>query len=350
MKYLLFVLSLFISLPIAAQHWAAIGKFNHGIVSFFNDTIDDKLYLAGGFSMFNSDTIPGVGSWNGTNFNTFGCGIGWDCTSSIIPDGFYPGVMGVTRYDNDIYVAGAFTIASGVTVNSITRWNGSNWESFGRGLKSKDGSLGIANGIKVINNDLYVFGVFDSIDGIPVNSVAKYNGINWSAVNNFPLISSITGGVNMIYDVAIYNNELYVCGNFYSYALGIYRITKWDGTNWVSVGNGIRGSVVDVRKMLVYKNELIVAGRFSKSVDPNNPGENIGKWNGTQWTELGTGTDDIIDDIKIQHDTLYACGAFSHAGGIPADEIARWDGTKWCGYGTHFDNVVGALEFYRDTL
>jgi hypothetical protein len=258
----------------------------------------------------------------------------------------------MNRYNNDIFVAGSFTHAGGCMVNGLTKWDGNVWTKFGSGLKTSDGNSGIGLCLKEIDNTLYLGGVFDSIDGVACHSLAKFNGTGWSSVNNFPLFSITPGYINWVYDIELYNNELYVCGNFYNYPqMTIDHIAKWDGTNWVNVGNGIHGGIRDARKMVVFKNELVVAGRFSKSVNPTNPGENIGKWNGTQWSELGSGTDDIIDDMKVKDGNLYICGAFSTAGGISAHNLARWDGSKWCGFGNTINyGIITSLDFLNDTL
>lgn len=351
MKCLKFILLFLIIEPVTAQNWAGIGEFNHGVFSLSTDAVSDELYLIGGFSLFNSDTIGGIGRWNGSTVTTFGCGVDWDCITHILPDGFYPQVNGITRYNADIYITGFFNTAGNKTVNSIARWDGTSWYNIGTGLKGIDGNKGGGIGLKLINNELYVFGGFDSVAGIAANSIAKYDGSNWNAVHNFPVIPTDIGAKNRINDISYYNNELYVCGNLNNLPIGtIFNIVKWDGTNWISVGSGIRGSIVFVNKMLVYHNELIVAGLYSKNDDPNNPGNNIAKWDGNQWSELGEGVDGAIHDMKVHNDTLYVCGAFKHASGIPADGIAKWDGSKWCGFGTTFDNTVGTLEFYRDTL
>ena len=132
--------------------------------------------------------------------------------------------------------------------------------------------------------------------------------------------------------------------------MGIFKIARWNGVAWKGVGHGVRGSTADVNKMSVFRDELVVAGRFSKSDDPENPGENIAKWDGVKWTELGEGVDDAVWDIRVYDDNLYSCGFFMHAGGINAGQIARWDGANWCGLGTSFDIPLTSLEFYRDTL
>ncbi len=349
MKYLLIVLFFFISVSITAQNWAVTFNLDNPVSTFYEDSSSDELFFGGSFSHINNETIVGIAKWNGSSISTLGCGVEWDCITpgpvSTLP------VNGIIRFSNQIYVIGNFTKAGNKTVNGITYWNGINWENFGTGLKMGDGTHGIGIRLKIINSELYICGVFDSIEGISANSIGKYDGSNWSAVHNFPVIPTDIGAKNRINDIAFYNNELYVCGNLNNLPIGtIFNIVKWDGADWVSVGGGIRGSIVFVNKMLVYNNELIVAGLFSKNDDPNNPGNNIAKWDGIQWSELGEGVDGMIHDMKVYKDTLYVCGAFKHAGGVPADGIAKWDGSKWCGFGTTFDNVVNTLDFYHDTL
>jgi trimeric autotransporter adhesin len=351
MRNLIIIISIFISFPIAAQNWAAIGKFNNSISTFYVNQSTEELYIGGSFCYFNSDTMVGMAKWNGTNMSTLGCGIEWDCIPAQV-SGYTNPVYAMIRFDNNIFVTGSFLHAGGKIVNGIAKWDGNNWIKFGTGLKTTDGNPGIGLCLKEIDGTLYLGGVFDSINGIACHSLAKFDGSYWSPVNNFPVFWIYSNYPNWVYDIEKYNNELYVCGNFDNYPLmTISYITKWDGTNWVNVGNGINGGIIDARKMVVYKNELVVAGRFSKTVNPTNPGENIGKWNGTQWSELGSGTNDIIDDMKVKDGNLYICGAFSTAGGIPAHNLARWDGSKWCGFGNTLNyGIITSLDFLNDTL
>jgi hypothetical protein len=333
-----------------AQYWAELGKFNNGILTFYNDSISDELFIGGGFCYYNTDTLVGLAKWDGHNMSTLGCGIEWDCITTGLA-GNVASPTGIIRYKDNIFVTGGFDKAGNKTVNGITMWDGSNWNNFNSGLKNSTGTMGIGLGLKVINDTLYLYGVFDSIGGVHANSLAKFDGYNWTAVNNLPsFIIPSSMGSNSIFDIEYYKNELYACGNFYNTSMDIYNIIKWNGLNWVSVGNGIRGSMINLNKMLVYKDKLIVAGMFTKDQYAGNPGDYISSWDGTQWVDMVSGVDDIVKDIKVHNDMLYACGTFEHAGGIAADRIARWDGTKWCRYGSTFDNVINTLDFYHDTL
>lgn len=349
MKMVLIMLSLFISMPIAAQNWAAIGVFNRGLTTFYEDTLADEMYIGGNFTYFDSDTLVGISRWDGISMTTLGCGIEWDCLNPGMAD-YTPPVNGIMRFNGNTFVTGGFSKAGGLSVDGLAEWDGTQWRGFGTGLQIWDGSMGIGFGLNVIDNELYVFGVFDSVSGNQCNSCAKWNGINWNPIHDLPLISPNSGGINRIYSIVQYSNDLYCGGVFHNDSMEIYNITKWNGSDWVSVGDGIRGGMIYINEMLVYHNDLIVAGMFTKEQNALNPGNYIAKWNGTQWSELGDGLDGVVWDMKINNDELYVCGAFQHAGGIDADKIAKWDGTKWCGFGTSIDNVVNTIGFYHDSL
>jgi len=84
---------------------------------------------------------------------------------------------------------------------------------------------------------------------------------------------------------------------------------------------------------------LYVAGQFSGAggIAVNN----VAKWNGTNWSPLGSGLTfpshgsagatamTVFDDGTGP--ALYVCGVFDHAGGAVANDIAKWDGTNWSG-------------------
>src|SRR5439155_9530868 len=64
---------------------------------------------------------------------------------------------------------------------------------------------------------------------------------------------------------------------------------------------------------------------------------NVARWNGTQWSALGSGTDGTVDALHTFDDgtggELYAAGEFTHAGGSLASCVAAWDGSSWSAVG-----------------
>jgi hypothetical protein len=346
---------------VRAQNWAPVGELNNGVYSLFGDSLQNVLYVGGTFGLFNEDTMASIFSWNGQFGSRLDCGMEWNCTDYINVTGG-PSVTDIVNYQGDIYVTGFFWFASGVQVNGLARWDGENWHAVNTGLKYGNRAgfgpgPGPGYGLRIINDELYVMGRFDSCAGVAANSIAKFNGIIWSAVNDFPLYNY--DSPNSISDVAAYNGELFVGGGFsdpndiMSYKNNIVRYKNGE---WSPVGKGIRGTFVSVELLEVFKDELYVGGMFQR-LDTVNPGNGIAKWNGTSWSEIGgsgLGNEGLphIFDMLVFQDKLYVVGDMRTAGGVPVKSIARWDGTNWCALsppGT-FPNTIIALGSYRDTL
>ncbi|MBV6461620.1 MAG: hypothetical protein HJHJAOHD_01750 [Flavobacteriales bacterium] len=358
-KIILVTLIAFTTTLAAAQNWAAVGAVSNGVHTLYTDTIDDVLYIGGEFKMLNGDTVFGIVKYDGSNFYRMGCGFEWDCTTTSIGNLFAPtsGARNIIRYNNDIYAVGNFTGINN-KYNCLARWDGSDWQPLGTGLKNEYGGPAAGVSLKVLNNELYVCGIgFDSCAGVPANGIAKYNGISWSAVHNIPRFKANQS--NYIYDMEIYNGDIYVSGNFYDSIGGdIWRIARWNGSQWVGVDGGMKGGIGGVNKMVVYKGLLYVAGVF-ESAGSNPHAKGIATWDGTKWENVGGGIyypwpmSMQIFDMKVYKDKLYIVGAFTSAGGKPIKYLASWDGTDWCGFGlsdTTFYNGINTFSFHKDTL
>jgi hypothetical protein len=335
-----------------SQNWAKVTDVSNAVYTLNTDTVEDVLYIGGPFTYLNGDTVFGIVKYDGTNYIRMGCGLEWDC--SFTPGGGNIVVRPnkVVRYNGDIYMTGNFTKSNNIKLNGLAKWDGSAWQAQGTGLKNGIYTA-MGTNLKVINNELYVCASnMDTCAGVPVNSIAKFNGTLWTDVHNFPKYN-----IGTVSDVEMYNGELYVGGNFYDSINGdIWRITKWSGSQWVSVGGGIKGGIAGVSKMLVYKGLLYVAGMF-ESAGTNTFAKGIATWDGTKWENVGGGIEyqwgARIFDMKVHNDKLYVVGGFDEAGGTPIREIAVWDGTNWCGFGVTDSTIDGAasvLGFYQDTM
>src|SRR5207247_587228 len=84
----------------------------------------------------------------------------------------------------------------------------------------------------------------------------------------------------------------------------------------------------------------------------------IARWNGiTQtWSSLGSGIDGRAGPMVVFDEDgngplpprLFVAGAFTTAGGIPAANIARWNGTSWSQLGGGTDDLIAALAVFDD--
>jgi Secretion system C-terminal sorting domain len=340
---IIFLFLIVLSWKMTAQslEWKTAGMpyYANDIRCIYNDTLTNNLYVSGTILATPTTTIQNerICMYDGSTWTAIGGTIGGQ-------------VMSVVKYNGDIIVAGYFTTINSIPFFSIARFDGTTWYPMG------NFDVEVYK-LKVINSDLYALGSFNSVDGIPAKRIAKWNGSVWSDVYGFSA-DTLDG---FLEDVAIYNGNTYLCGNFVNTTLGINHLAVYKGGAWQNVGGGILGGWTDLVKMAVYKNELHLAGSILKP--DGNVGHEIQKWNDTIWSEVGAGVKDLtggygfatILDMTIHNNELYVAGGFGYAGHVPAKLVAKWDGLKWCGLATKdlfstSTNPASAIGFYNDTL
>ncbi|MCF8456996.1 MAG: T9SS type A sorting domain-containing protein [Bacteroidales bacterium] len=337
----------------AQQNWEPIGpEFNRFIWSFYADTVDDLFYIGGEFSKMDTLIRRGIVSWDGVNFQPLGCGVEWDGDTLPSLNDYPHPVKSITRFGDDIIIAGSFDMVDGINVNSIAKWNGVAWDSLGNGLTGISGIVGSLSCLLVEGNYLYAGGIFHIAGQDTVNGLARWNGTNWSQVGDFGDFYCFSD--NNIYCMAYYKDELYI-GGLYRDSLDMpQKILRWDGTKWKGVDGGIVGISSIVWGMEVYKDELYVGGTFNKA--NGNIGDYIQKWDGTSWSEVGGGVSLLNNNLApvrrfhVFNDELWVAGDFDHVGGVPTNYIAKWNGLQWCSIGSNFDFPVLSMSSFRGDL
>ena len=337
MKRYIVLLLLLLSLITKGQNWTSLnGGTSYPVLSIFGDTINNKLYAAGLFDTIGGISANRIARWNGNS---------WDSMSA----GFL----------NVLLIRHAFTLYNGnlVTANNvfnfsrahIAKWDGVQWDSIGNNFICKPWDNFV--GVITLNNELYAYGVFDSINHIYYNSIAKWDGQNWISLG-FPY--RFTGDTPSILCLAMYNNELYAAGAFSDSNNQMVNIAKYDGNSWSIVGGGFHGPMDQVYDLEVYQNELYAAGEFK--ISDGNAFNYIARWNGTEWKDVGGGVTSAdnsqINDLLVLNNKLYAGGVFTEVGGIPATYLAAWNGTNWCGFGNTESNstTVGCMATINNDL
>ena len=107
--------------------------------------------------------------------------------------------------------------------------------------------------------------------------------------------------------------------------------------NWCAMGNTVAGTDGTVLAFAVDDSEnLYIGGLFQ--VAGNVAANNIAKWDGTNWSALGSGIQGEVHALFVSGSNLYAGGFFPMAGGLPANNIAKWDGVRWSALGDVRDN------------
>ena len=68
--------------------------------------------------------------------------------------------------------------------------------------------------------------------------------------------------------------------------------------------------------------------------------ENIARWDGHEWSGVGSEIDGAVDALVATGDGLYAGGSFTHAGGVEVNHIAKGDGREWSPLGAGMNGSV----------
>ncbi|MEI6784637.1 MAG: Ig-like domain repeat protein, partial [Verrucomicrobiota bacterium] len=245
-----------------------------------------------------------VAKWDGTNW-------------SALAGGVSATVRALAVSGTDLYVGGDFTSATnanGVATNAsrVAKWDGTNWSAPAGGVNSKVIALAVSG------TNLYVGGAFGSVTNgatrLPASSLAKLNLTTgqWS----------VYGGLdNQVNALALAGSTLYAGGLFTAAtngasAVSAYRIARLDLTTeqWSALGGGVNNTVT---ALAVSGADLFAGGIFSSVTNAEySPlaASCIAKWDGTTWSALGSGADNVVRALAASDTDLYVGGDFTTAG------------------------------------
>lgn len=202
---------------------------------------------------------------------------------------------------------------------------------------------------------LYAGGQFWQAGEAPTRLVAKWDGEQWYSID----LDSRSGGAVRALEAFDDGSgpALYAGGSFLRLSPDqhLENVAKWDGVAWSDVGGGIWSSV---NALIVFDDgtgpALYAGGRFQ--VAGGQPAARIAKWDGQTWTQVGGGMNSTVHALTVFDDgtgpALYAGGEFTLAGGVPVWRLAKWDGQEWSaiggGMGGHDTPTVLALTGFDD--
>jgi hypothetical protein len=156
--------------------WSAMGAgFNSTVraLKSYSSGPTGRIVIAGGdFTIAGSVQANRIASWGTPGFPE----PAWAAMGS----GFNGSVHAIERYSGATYAAGAFTASGATTLNRIARWdtslNPDAWVPVGNGT----GFNGTVRALLVDGAFLYAAGDFTSIDGVPSDHIARWDGSVWA--------------------------------------------------------------------------------------------------------------------------------------------------------------------------
>ncbi|MEK7951317.1 beta strand repeat-containing protein [Luteolibacter soli] len=248
-----------------------------------------------------------------------------------------PGVSGfvnaaVLDDSGNLYIGGRFGLVVTTFANNIAKWNGSSWSALGSGVSHPTFNAEVTS-LAVSGTTLYAGGNFSLAGGLPVNGMAKWDGSAWSSLG----AGSVNGYINAL---AVNGTTLYAAGNV-SQTGGLPGITGYIAQMdlatgvWSGLGtpgpSGSRGVNLPIRALALRGTKLYVGGYFSKVLaGAEMPASSIALWDisTSTWSALGSGINNQnlgVAALAVNDTTVYAGGIFGTAGGVFAGNIAQWD-------------------------
>ena len=313
--------------PASWSGWSTLGSGMDGGVLALT-TWNGVLIAAGSFTTAGGTPANCIARWTGTAWAALGSGVccGTSVTSirtlAVLPSG-------------ELVAGGDFTIAGGVAVQKLARWNGTTWSPMGPvvGFFSSD----VYGSVVLPNGDLVIAGSFSSVGGVAADNVSRWNGAAWSALG---------AGVNgTATKVAAMPNGNIVVGGYFSSAGGSAanaRLALWNGTAWSSPGLPAPAWSNVSALHVTTAGDLVVGGDFTAVGGV--PAANIVRRQNGIWSPLGSGTSSATHTIaELPNGDLAVGGAFSSAGGVYSSNLAIWSGTAWTPVGAGFNADVRAL-------
>jgi trimeric autotransporter adhesin len=271
----------------------------------------DRLYASG--------TAVGAGGLMATNTGVdIFDGTNWSSTIGELAGGLCV-IYDIGFLRDDIYVAGVFSRAGGVSSPGLAKWNGSDWSDIG--------FAGAAFALVSDGTNLYVGGTFTNAGGVLNTNIARYDGTNWYSLRDG--VGYYGGLSSYVYVLELHNGLLYAGGIFTNAgSVAAANVAVWNGSSWSSLGTGSANGVNNSVSALAFQgDDLYVGGTFG--VAGGGSAFGIAKWNGSSWSALGVGCRGGVSCIGILGSDIYVGGGFTNVGGVSARAFAKWDGVSW---------------------
>jgi probable HAF family extracellular repeat protein len=280
----------------------------------------------------NGTTVNRMLSWNGTTWRML-----WQSEEEWI------GRM--VEYRGELIALGMFADPSGKLDYRVVRWDGAAWRGLG-----KDGFGGKENTalrvLAVYGDELIVGGYFSTVDGKPIENLARWDGATWQPFGK--------GADNSVRALHVHDGKLYVGGFFRSVdGVRANRLAVWDGKQWSTISCCIN---LHITSITTYRDDLIIAGMFN--CVNGRVTDRIARWDGSEWHSMGKGMGPVtkkdrhgnIFDITVHHGTLFAGGYFRTNADRDVAFLAMWDGYEWQPVGEGVNNAVNRLTSFGGRL
>jgi hypothetical protein len=251
--------------------WSALGSGANGIVWTLAVGPDGALYAGGEFTQMGGvANTARIAKWDGSAWSALGTGTN--------------GTVDTLAFGRNgrLYAGGSFTLAGGVanTVR-IAKWDigpGGTWSALGTGMDNMVDTLAVG-----MDGSVYAGGQFTLAGGVTVSRIAKWNGSAWSTLG--------TGTNDTVHALAIGADGTLYAGGAFTQADGRAAgyIAKWDGASWATMGDGLDSSVWTLT--IGTDGALYAGGEFNTAGGVPIP-DHMALWRNGIWNQLDVDVQD----------------------------------------------------------
>jgi len=230
-------------------------------------------------------------------------------------------IKAMIEFNGDLIVGGDFTMVGDELAYGVARWDGSEWHSMGTGF------AGEVYDLAVYGDWLYACGWFfsDPDNLYEYEGIARWTGNAWSPVIDYDPDS---WGAE-VYDMLVYNNELYITNHAMIGFDQYTRVSKFNGVEWVDLPGYFTAGDDQGRifTLDIYNNQIVAGGWFDE-IDGESA-KSVAIYNGSAWESMGiesNGPNDRVNKLLQVGDDLYAGGIFFDPF---YTTIQKYDGNSW---------------------
>jgi len=364
-KFFLIFVVFFSSLTsLQGQGWSKVGTGSAALAAtgpIYTICMDNhgNIYAAG--EILDDSSGCSVYKWDGISWNELGYGS--RAASSWPINAVFADTSG------NLYASAASQSSGAPAQFYVAKWDGSSWNQLGTGSDALYASDEVNAIAMDKEGNLYAAGNFqeDSAEG-GYGYVAKWDGTSWSEVGTGANRLKANSAISSIFVDT--SGNIYAGGYFTDGArndTGNIYVAKWDGTSWSELGTGIfpQDSIFTYEIFTItgdVSGNVYTAGLFHNDTDWSY----VDKWDGSAWSEVGSGSHGLHANNAIAslcsdiNGNIYAAGYFTDTtvsiagpfgGTINPYYVAKWDGTDWSKLGSG-DSALNAnsdiLPLYTD--
>ena len=316
----------------------------------------DDIYVGGRFTTVNGATYNHVARMNSDGTADSGFDIGAGMNDEIF------NIAPANDGSGDVYVGGFFTTVNGVTSNYLVRMNSDGTVDSGFNI-----GTGMSSPVFIIapatdgSGDVYVGGNFYTVNDVSHSRLVRMNS-DGTVDNGFNIGTGIDMIVRIIVPAIDGSGDIYVGGLFTSINGVTYnRLVRMnsDGTidNGFNIGTGMDDQITSIVPASDGSGDVYLGGFFTsingvtynRLVRLNSDGTVDTGFN------IGTGMDNYILSISPAIDgsgDVYVAGSFTSINGVTYNRLARLnsDGTVDTGFnvGSGINNSVSSIASATD--